>query len=372
MHMRIHIKQSVIISLAAFGLLAAVGATNAQNASAKSRVRVTSNVKLRTDGSTRNVAFTGKAGLYTKASSLKSAKKVATTITLKDLARSKKSTKNVRAYRVARTNKGKVYYKVVTFDGHYRGWIYGGRSKAVFAGGLKSYQTFQQGSLTNDMSNNTFQFANPGTANDNQTVTYKQPAWTQYKIGRQVTDSTPYATVNYKIDQAGTRTREGDQWVHIYATNGNSGADGWILYSGLKTASNNSPIADNAIRINLVDSATGSSITSVDYAKSGATKGATVGSNVNGAWKLDSNDSSAIQSQISAALSPLGYTGFTLTPGQIAAIAQGTFGSSVTISVVKPTINKAVRIVLTDPNGNVINSIDYTNANAVNGNQLEP
>ncbi|WP_219565524.1 hypothetical protein, partial [Staphylococcus haemolyticus] len=67
-----------------------------------------------------------------------------------------------------------------------------------------------------------------------------------------------------------------------------------------------------------------------------------------------------------------GYTGFTLTPGQIAAIAQGTFGSSVTISVVKPTINKAVRIVLTDPNGNVINSIDYTNANAVNGNQLEP
>jgi len=106
--------------------------------------------------------------------------------------------------------------------------------------------------------------------------------------------------------------------------------------------------------------------------KSGATKGATVGSNVNGAWKLDSNDSSAIQSQISAALSPLGYTGFTLTPGQIAAIAQGTFGSSVTISVVKPTINKAVRIVLTDPNGNVINSIDYTNANAVNGNQLEP
>lgn len=38
-----------------------------------------------------------------------------------------------------------------------------------------------------------------------------------------------------------------------------------------------------------------------------------------------------------------------------------------TISVVKPTINKAVRIVLTDPSGNVINYVDYTTANAANG-----
>ncbi|MGF2385144.1 surface layer protein SlpB [Lentilactobacillus otakiensis] len=370
--MRIHIKESVVVSMAALGFFAVVGISQSATASAKSRVRVTSNVKLRTDASSRNVAFTGKAALWTKASSLKSAKKVATTLTLKDLAKSTRSAKNVRAYRVARTNRGKVYYKVVTFDGKDRGWIYGGKSRSNFAGGLKSYQTFQQGSLSNDMTTGTFQFANPGTANDNQTVTYKQPAWTQYKIGRQVTDSTPYANVTYKIDQTGTRTREGDQWVHIYAiNNGNSGADGWILYSGLKAATNiNSPIADNAVRINLVDSATGASITSVDYAKNGATKGATLGSNVNGTWKLDSNDSSAIQSQIASALSSRGYTGFTLTQGQMAAIAQGTFGSSVTISVVKPTINKAVRIVLTDPSGNVINYVDYTNANAVNGQPL--
>lgn len=366
--MTIHFKESLIVSLAAFGLVAAVGVTNAQNASAKSRVRVTSNVKLRTDATTRNVNFTGRAGLYTKASAFKSAKKVATTITLKDLARTNKSAKNVRAYRVARTNRGKVYYKVVTFDGKYRGWIYGGRSTANFAGGLKSYQTFQEGSLTNDMTTGTFQFANPGTANDNQTVTYKQPAWTQYKVGRQVTDSTPYANVTYKIDKAGTRTREGDQWVHIYATNGNSGADGWILYSGLKTTSNNNlPVADNAVRINVVDSATGASVTSVDYTKSGASKGATVGTNNNGTWQLSSTDSSAIQTQLASALAPLGYTGFTLTQGQMAAIAQATFGSNVTISVVKPTIGKAVRILLTDPNGNTINYVDYTNANAVQG-----
>ncbi len=43
--------------------------------SAKSRVRVTSNVSLRTDASSRNVTFTGKAALFNKASSLKSAKK---------------------------------------------------------------------------------------------------------------------------------------------------------------------------------------------------------------------------------------------------------------------------------------------------------
>ncbi|GEP13162.1 hypothetical protein LBU01_03070 [Lentilactobacillus buchneri] len=315
------------------------------------------------------MTFTGKAALWTKASALKGAKKVATTITLRDLAKSTRSSKNVRAYRVARTNRGKVYYKVVTFDGKDRGWIYGGKSRSSFAGGVKSYLTFQQNSLTDDMSNGTFQFANPGTANNNQTVTYEQPAWTQYKVGRQVTDSRPYANVSYQIDQAGMRTREGDQWVHISATNnGNSGADGWILYSGLKKTTNiNSPIADNAIRIKLVDSATGSSLTSGDFTKTGVTKGATVGSNVNGTWKLDSNDSSSIQSQIASALSPLGYPGFTLTQGQIAAIAQGTFGSSVTISVVKPTINKAVRIVLTDPSGNVINYVDYTTANAANG-----
>ena len=130
--MTIHFKKSLIVSIAAFGLIGAVGATNAQNASAKSRVRVTSNVKLRTDATTRNVNFTGRAGLYTKASAFKSAKKVATTITLKDLARTNKSTKNVRAYRVARTNRGKVYYKVVTFDGNYRGWIYGGKVDCKF------------------------------------------------------------------------------------------------------------------------------------------------------------------------------------------------------------------------------------------------
>ena len=370
--MKIHIKESAVISMAALGFFAAVGISQSTTVSAKSRVKVTSNVKLRTDASSRNVTFTGKAALFNKASSLKSAKKKTTTVTLKDLARSNKSSQNVRAYRVARTNQGKVYYKVVTFDGKYRGWIYGGKSRSKFAGGLKTYQTFKQGTLTNDMANGTFQFANLGTANDNQTVTYKQPAWTQYKVGRQVTDSRSYANVNYKIDRAGTRTREGDQWVHIYAiNNGNSGADGWILYSGLKSATNNnSPIADNAVRINLVDSDTGASLTSVDYTKSGATKGATLGTNTNGVWQLASTDSSAIQSQIATALNRLGYTGFTLTQGQMAAIAQGTFGASVTISVVKPTINKAVRIVLTDPSGNVINYVDYTNNKAVNGQTL--
>ncbi|GAA2975423.1 surface layer protein SlpB [Lentilactobacillus parakefiri] len=367
--MRIHIKQSVAISMAALGFFAAAGISQSTTVSAKSRVKVTSNAKLKTDAASRNVTFTGKAALWNKASALKGAKKVATTITLKDLAKAGRSSKNVRAYRVARTNRGRVYYKVVTFDGKDRGWIYGGRSRTNFAGGLKTYQTFQQTSLSSEMSNGNFQIANPGTANDNQTVTYKQPAWTQYKVGRQVTDSRPYANVSYKIDQAGTRTREGDQWVHISATsNGNSGADGWIRYSGLKPASNiNSPIADNAVRINLVDSATGSSITSVDYTKTGAAKGSALGSNVNGTWKLEATDSSAIQSQIASALAAHGYTGFTLTPGQMAAIAQGTFGASVTISVVKPTISKAVRIVLTDPSGNVINSVDYTNATAKDG-----
>ncbi|AQW20731.1 hypothetical protein PL11_001765 [Lentilactobacillus curieae] len=64
-----------------------------------------------------------------------------------------------------------------------------------------------------------------GTANDGKTVTYKQPAWTQYKIGRQIMDSTPYKDTTFKIDQVGTRTRENDQRVHITATDTTKGED---------------------------------------------------------------------------------------------------------------------------------------------------
>lgn len=236
--MKNNLRKSLFVGMAALGFVAIAGSASANQASAKSYAKVTSNQTLTTDASTRNVNVTGSSALYTKAGTLKGARLVASTSTLKGLSTAQTSKSNWRAYRVAETNRGSVYYKVVSFDGKYHGWIYGGKSTASFNGGLTSYDTFKTGTVTDDQKNNTYKIASVGTANDNKTVTYTAPAWTQYKIGRAITDSTPYKDATFKIDQTGTRTREGDTWVHITATDSkDSAANGWILESGLTKAS---------------------------------------------------------------------------------------------------------------------------------------
>lgn len=292
----------------------------------------------------RNVTFTGSNALYTKAGTLKGAKLVASSSELQSLANSTSSQNNVRAYRIARTNRGSIYYKVVTFDGQYRGWIYGGKSDSDFYGGVSQYSTTKYTSMSNDQQTGTFKIANPGTANDGKTVTYKQPAWTQYKVGRQITDSSPYANKTFKIDQAATRTREGDLWVHISATDSaNSAANGWILYSGLTKVSGGStnsnsnstkPTTNNAVRIVLADP-NGNTIKVLNYGN--GTNGQTLGTLNGSTWSLSANDNSQITSQINTALAGTGYslssssTNGTLSQDQISALAQAKYGSSVTI-----------------------------------------
>lgn len=235
--MNLRVKRSIFLSVAILGFTVAGGSLMGQSASAKTYAKIASNETLTIPVSRRNVNFTGTKALYTKVGTLRGARVVATTSTLRSLASSKDSRDNVRAYRVAVTNRGSVYYKVVTFDGQYRGWIYGGKSTGNFSGGVTKYVTFNnQGlsALTTAQQNATYKITTPGTANDGKSVTYKAPSWTQYKVGRAITDSSPYANTNFKIDQVGTRTRENDQWVHIYdPNNSNSLAAGWILMSGL-------------------------------------------------------------------------------------------------------------------------------------------
>lgn len=370
--MQFDLKKSLFVSMAALGFFAASATINANQANAKSYARVTSNSKMTSDATTRNVSFTGNNALYTKAGTLRGARIVATKATLSTLANSSSSSDNFRAYRVATTNRGSVYYKVVSFDRQYRGWIYGGKSVTSFGGGIKQFTTFNTGNLTTDQQNSLYKISNPGIANDGKTVTYQQPAWTQYQVGRQILDSTPYANTTFKITKVGTRTREGDQWVYIEATDSQySQANGWILYSGLTQTQ--TPVADNAIRINLVDSSNNNTVVkSFDYAKTGAQKGARLGTQNGSNWTIPSADQTAIQNQANTALSGSGYYLGILNQTQMNALGQATFGSSVNIPVTKqsPVANDAVRINLLAPNGTFLNYVDFTKSGSQKGSNL--
>jgi len=118
--MQSSLKKSLYLGLAAlsFGAVATVSTT----ANAASKAKVTSSKTLKTAADTRNVQATGKNALYTKPGTVKGAKKVASTATMKKLATSKKSANYFRAYYQQVTNKGTVYYKVVSMDGKYRGY----------------------------------------------------------------------------------------------------------------------------------------------------------------------------------------------------------------------------------------------------------
>uniref|UniRef100_UPI00403EFD85 hypothetical protein n=1 Tax=Lentilactobacillus hilgardii TaxID=1588 RepID=UPI00403EFD85 len=288
------------------------------------------------------------------------------------MANSNSSSDNFRAYRVATTNRGSVYYKVVSFDQQTRGWIYGGKSTANFGGGTKQFTTFSTNNLSDAQQNSLYKIASPGIANDGKTVTYKQPAWTQYKVGRQVLDSTPYANATFKIIQVGTRTREGDQWVQVQATdNQYSQANGWILYSGLTLTQ--TPVADNAIRINLVDSSNNNNVVkSFDYTKTGAQKGTRLGTQNGANWTLAASDQTQLQNQINTNLSGTGYYVGALNQTQINALGAATFGGSVNIPVTKQTAiaDNAVRINMVTPNGTFLKSVDYPKTNATKGNYL--
>ncbi|MDV3517922.1 S-layer protein [Lentilactobacillus otakiensis] len=363
--MKKSLKKTLFAGVAALSFVAAAGVSST-NASAKSYAKVTSNKALTTDATTRNVAVNGTNALYTKAGTLKGAKTVATKTTLAGLKNSKQGQKNFRAYRVATTNRGSVYYKVVSFDKTYRGWIYGGKSVTAFAGGIASFSTTtapaaaantsssassasintqgQTTALTDAQKNATYKITKAGTANDGTATTYTYPAWTEYKKGRTVTDATPYANDTFKVTDQTTRTREGDLWVKIADTNATNGQkiNGWIKYSALTATAQTpatTPVADNAVRITFVDPQ-GNTIKSLDYVKANAKKDDTLGTltATNGvySWTLDETLKNDLQNKITDALQGTGY-GFTVA-NNVSLLGQAKTGSEIKVPLTKGNV----------------------------------
>lgn len=366
--MKKSLKKTLFAGVAALSFVAVAGVSST-NASAKSYAKVTSNKALTTDATTRNVAVNGTNALYTKAGTLKGAKTVATKTTLAGLKNSKQGQKNFRAYRVATTNRGSVYYKVVSFDKTYRGWIYGGKSVTAFAGGIASFSTTtapaaaantsssassasintqgQTTALTDAQKNATYKITKAGTANDGTATTYTYPAWTEYRKGRTVTDATPYANDTFKVTDQTTRTREGDLWVKIADTNATNGQkiNGWIKYSALTATDQTpttTPVADNAVRVTFVDASGKQVGKSFDYAKTGAAKGATLGtlSTVDGSyqWTLTDAQKSDLKALINTALDGTGYSFDLNNTANAAALAQAKTGAETKIAVTKGSI----------------------------------
>lgn len=338
--MKKSLKKTLFAGVAALSFVAVAGVSST-NASAKSYAKVTSNKALTTDATTRNVNFNGTNALYTKAGTLKGAKTVATKTTTKALANAQTGKANLRAYRVATTNRGSVYYKVVSFDKQYRGWVYGGKSTSAFAGGVASYATTKD--ATAPASTNTYKLSSTSTTAN--TTLFKAPAWTQYKVGRAkdasgkvITSTDAYKNATFTVSKAVTTSREGETWYQISSSNANlNGA--WVKASDVTVAN---PIADNAVRLNLVGT-DGTVIKSLDVTKPNAKKGDTLGTlsdvnnNGNYTWSLDSYLQKTITSDINSALSGTSYSlaNGQLTASQVAQLAQATTGSSVTLVLSK-------------------------------------
>ena len=372
--MKKSLKKTLFAGVAALSFVAVAGVSST-NASAKSYAKVTSNKALTTDATTRNVAVNGTSALYTKAGTLKGAKTVATKTTLAGLKNSKQGQKNFRAYRVATTNRGSVYYKVVSFDKTYRGWIYGGKSVTAFAGGIASFSTTtapaaansasassassassteQTTALTDAQKAATYKIATTGTANDGTQVTYTYPAWTEYKKGRVITDSTPYKDATFKITDQTTRTREGDLWVKVEATDSaNAKANGWIKFSALKVATPApTPVADNQVKVTFKDLTTGNTVGSVTLTKLNSETAASQtvsrysGVNRNAGLSADGSTIAGYFTNQISSLSNYSFAG--LTSGQkadnVATITNAKYGNEVVVNVTPQSSTQAFTI----------------------------
>lgn len=359
--MKSGLKKSLYLGLAAVSFVAAAGAAST-TASAKTYAKIASgsNVALTSDATTRNVTLTGANALYTKAGTLKGAKLVATTTTAKKLSSSTKGSANFRAYRVAKTTRGSVYYKVVSFDGAYRGWIYGGKSTDAFGGGIASYDTTK--TATAPSSTATYKL-NAGTTSDTaNTLFFKEPSYTQYKVGRAKVDGTvlastsAYKDATFTFGAAKTTSREGDLYYQVASVNGsttNGLVGAWVKASNV-AQTNAEPEATSANSVTVVYRDSNRNVIATASKKFIAKSGTTTTANEK-VPATDTNTAGQTLTDFAKANVPTGYT---ITDASDSTNA--TYGGSYYVTIAKAATSKASLYYTTSADGSSISALNST------------
>lgn len=325
--MRKSLAKSIYFGAAALAFAGIVGTTST-TANAATAAKITSNKTLTTAATSRNVNLTGTNAVYTKAGTLKGAKVVASTTTAKKLSTSTNGAANFRAYRVATTNRGSVYYKVVSFDGSYRGWVYGGKSTSKFAGGVASYDTTK--TATAPSSSAVYTLKSSAVSSTANKAFYAQPAWAQYKVGRAkvngatLTSTSAYKDTQFTFSDAVTN-REGDTFYKIATAPGATDLVGqWVAASAVTSPSEFN--ASTQVKINIATT-DGTVVDSFNYTP-------TVTSPSEGK-AVDLTTDTTLSSTAETAATNAGYTLSTNDNINAAALKAAKIGGTVTLYATK-------------------------------------
>lgn len=345
--MRKSLAKSIYFGAAALAFAGIVGTTST-TANAATAAKVTSNTTLTTAATSRNVNLTGTNAVYTKAGTLKGAKVVASTTTAKKLSTSTNGAANFRAYRVATTNRGSVYYKVVSFDKAYRGWIYGGKSTSAFAGGVASYDTTK--TATAPSSSAVYTLKSSAVSSTANKAFYAQPAWAQYKVGRAkvngatLTSTSAYKDTQFTFSDAVTN-REGDTFYKIATAPGATDLVGqWVAASAVTSPSEFN--ASTQVKINIATT-DGNVVDSFNY-----TPSVTSPSEGTAVDLTDTQYAAGLSSQAETAATNAGYTLSTNDNINAAALKAAKIGGTVTLYATKSdqaSMNTKVFIASADP-----------------------
>lgn len=330
--MQSSLKKSLYLGLAAlsFGAVATVSTT----ASAKSYAKAGAYSTLKAAATDRNVEATGTNALYTKPGTVKGAKVVASEAKMAELATSKKSANYFRAYGTKTTNRGSVYYRVVTMDQKYRGYVYGGKVADTFGGGIKKAET-TTANTTDTNIGKTVYFANPGKTN----VTWTAPKYTQYKSGasKNVVSTQPFSGDTLKITKAETKTREGSLYYYVEDQTHPS-VSGWIYN---KAVTDDASVAFNQatdVKVNFVND--GKTVASgilqdlkADGGDSAANAvGTSVGTDATSKVVTTSGSTTTTTAWTNKALKGSGYT-YDFSNANAAALLAAKTGDTITLNV---------------------------------------